>query len=329
MKRANLLDVIKTVACVFIVGSHCLPIANSNTLNFFYGQWFFRWCVPLFFIATGYFFSKMEKEKRKTYIKRIALLYVLSSILYLPLFCKTGLFRVIYSLVFGYHHLWYLSALTFGLIILNLDAINKIKHKYLVILCILIGGVILDEYYKLFNIGLLNTLSRSISYIGGSRHTIFFAIPMMMIGAWIGKKNHDKRMIYYLGMFLLVFMGGLLEAFYLKEKIGNNITTDVTIFGWMPAVPLFIIGLKTESFLSQEKSRFLRKTIDTVYIIHVWVIVIIDKFLILKGINRFIVVLLISFIASIAIIKISIICKQSKNQRRVVHEKENNDSVWN
>lgn len=150
---------------------------------------------------------------------------------------------------------------------------------------------------------------------------------MMMIGELIGEKKHDKRIVYYLGVLLLVYTGALLEAFYLKDKIGNNITTDVTIFGWMPAVPLFIIGVKTESFLSPDKSRFLRKIVDTVYIIHVWVIAITDKILIIENVNRFIIVLLISFIVSIAINTTSIICKQSK--RRVVHEKKNNDSVWN
>ena len=74
--KTNILDLIKVVACVLIVGSHCLPLFRNDGLNYYYGQWFFRFCVPLFFVSTGYFFAKMEVARKKAYIKRIVLLYL-------------------------------------------------------------------------------------------------------------------------------------------------------------------------------------------------------------------------------------------------------------
>lgn len=37
-KKANAIDLIKLIAAILIVGSHCLPIFKSDSLNFYYGQ---------------------------------------------------------------------------------------------------------------------------------------------------------------------------------------------------------------------------------------------------------------------------------------------------
>lgn len=70
-KNCNCVDLLKLLMCILIVGSHCLPLFLSESANYYYGQWFFRFCVPFFFISTGYFFAKMNTQKQKMYIKRI------------------------------------------------------------------------------------------------------------------------------------------------------------------------------------------------------------------------------------------------------------------
>ena len=135
--KCCLIDIIKLSACVLIVGSHCTPLFENDSFNFYYNQWFFRFCVPFFFIAAGYFFNTMSKSKKLSYIRRVGVLYIGSTVLYLPIIVRsTGQMR---SLIFGYHHLWYLCALTLALLIVYCaEIVLKGKRFYLVFL--LLGG---------------------------------------------------------------------------------------------------------------------------------------------------------------------------------------------
>ena len=75
-KENKLLDILKYVCAVLVLASHCLPLAANDEINFFYGQWFFRFCVPFFLISSGYFFASFDGKGKWAYIRRIALLYV-------------------------------------------------------------------------------------------------------------------------------------------------------------------------------------------------------------------------------------------------------------
>ena len=65
-KKANYVDVAKMVCCILIIGSHCLPLFENENLNYYYGQWLMRFCVPFFFLSTGFFFKRMDEKKRVT-----------------------------------------------------------------------------------------------------------------------------------------------------------------------------------------------------------------------------------------------------------------------
>lgn len=139
-KLSNTLDLIKAAACILIVGSHCLPLFRNDELNFYYGQWFFRFCVPLFFVSTGYFFAKMETVRQKAYIRRIILLYLGASLLYLPLYFNGSIMSIMSNLIFGFHHLWYLSALAMGLVIITIARKAMKNKRYLLIIPLWGGG---------------------------------------------------------------------------------------------------------------------------------------------------------------------------------------------
>ena len=65
----NTLDILKVIATILIIGSHCLPLFVNKTYNYYYGQYLFRFCVPLFFLSSGYYFTKMDYIQKKSYIK--------------------------------------------------------------------------------------------------------------------------------------------------------------------------------------------------------------------------------------------------------------------
>ena len=78
---------------------------------------------------------------------------------------------------------------------------------------------------------------------------------------------------------VILFIFGFVEATTLRNNIGINITADLTLFGWTPSVPLLLLSLSVRSRVAIDDSRRLRKITDIVYIIHVWVIIILDELL--------------------------------------------------
>lgn len=303
--KTNALDLVKAISCCLIVGSHCLPIFDHSEANFYYGQWFFRFCVPLFFLSTGYFWAKMETKKRIKYIKRIIILYIVASIAYLPAYLFSSTIKqIISNILFGYHHLWYLSALSISLIVIYF-ADTYLKNKKYLLIVPLVGGVLLGTYYKLFSIQILEKLAKIVALFGGARHAVLFAIPMLLIGCAIAEYHYDtktsNRRGLYICLYLLLLTTSFIEAMFLKSGLGDTVRLDVTIFGWMPAIPLLLYGLNTNISLQKVHSRTLRKTTDIVYVIHIWVLIGVNKFTNAKLINRFILVIALSFVIAIII----------------------------
>ena len=270
----NSIDIIKVVCCILIVGSHCRPLLRNEVAYYYYREWFFRFCVPFFFISSGYFFSKMNVSKKRSYIKRIFLLYAISNVIYFPLVTIDTPKSTVYNLAFGFYHLWYLIALAFGLILVFFADKFLQERKYWLIL-MLVPGILLDEYYKLFDIVILNKMVSAVRYIGGARNAVFFAMPLLLIGDLIASRENQLlrlRKHTLVIAFLLFYALGFAEATVLLNGIGPDINADVTFFGWMPAVPLFLLGLRSPTRITPENSRRMRKICDVVYIIHIWVV---------------------------------------------------------
>ena len=179
IQNSYAIDIVKIYAAFLIVGSHALPIFRSEILNIFYGQWFFRWCVPFFFISSGFFFNKMNKQRKKEYIISIIRIYSVSTVLYLPLIIKSAnainstiVGKLVYILricLLGYSHLWYLNALFVALIIWYFIGLrtNKLEKRTWIIAVLMFIGILFDEYHKVLNIYLISSCSHFIDIIGG------------------------------------------------------------------------------------------------------------------------------------------------------------------
>ena len=51
------LDLLKFVASILVAASHLPGLFSSELAEFYYNGWFFRFCVPLFFASSGYYFQ--------------------------------------------------------------------------------------------------------------------------------------------------------------------------------------------------------------------------------------------------------------------------------
>lgn len=166
------------------------------------------------------------------------------------------------------------------------------------------GGIFLDEYHKLFNNSALDKVVQVVSYVGGARHAIFFAVPMLLLGSLIASKEIIlfRQRKLYLSICVFLFALGFVEATLLKNIIGIEVTADVTIFGWTPAIPLFLFGISTKSKISVEWLRKLRKIADVVYIIHVWIIEVCKRIIGVNLFSQLILVLIFSFSIAVVVV---------------------------
>ena len=89
------LNILKYILSILVIILHLRPFLHySNELDLAFNNIVSRICVPMFFIITGYFVAKKEKEKRHyidTYIKRTIPLYLTWSLIYLPVILMTAI----------------------------------------------------------------------------------------------------------------------------------------------------------------------------------------------------------------------------------------------
>lgn len=280
------LDIIKYLSAVLIAVSHCLPITGNADVNNYFGQWFFRFCVPLFFISSGYFFELAADKKKRKYILRIAFLYVICNIIYLPITVdraqSTGTSLAGGIILGSMTHLWYLSALLFALVILYL--LGKIPKSGIIcavlLPVLLFAGIYFDEYCGVFPNDFLLSFKDKLDIIGGARHALFFALPMLFIGKFLARSRRIMNIPAYISFFLTViaFTLSFAECRFLFSKLGIYITCDLTLFNYLPAVFLFIFsfGIK-DIFAPCINSLSLRKQADMIYFSHFWFVEIYNR----------------------------------------------------
>lgn len=115
--RSLSVDALRLCLAVMVVFLHGNPASDlSPLLSYVTGNGLYRVAVPAFFMLSGYFFfSAVQAGRALGYVRRIALLYGLWMLLYLPLWY--GALRVeaplrgLLLIAFGWWHLWYLASL--------------------------------------------------------------------------------------------------------------------------------------------------------------------------------------------------------------------------
>ena len=263
----------------------------------------------------------MDTVRILSYSKRLSTLYVISTVLYTPFIIKAALeengvfdrlLSIYKSIVFGYNHLWYLSASLVSVllfIVIRLKAKGLLKWTPLLI----IGGVLLDKYYLMSNSFTVVNIGNFYSeYLGGGRHAIFFGLPLMAMGYRIAESEIWKKLrLMILMVGLIIFsMLSFVEVTWVLGKFDERFYIDITLFNWIPGLILFLIALKIEERLDLNiNTKPLRKIIDIVYIIHPVVIWTLSKIFGLKYGMRFIAAivlsLVISFIVYVVLLKVS------------------------
>lgn len=251
-KNNPTLNLLKFIASLMVIVFHTIPLSNIELIDIYYGQWLFRFCIPLFFISSGFYIAQMSHQKQLKYLLRTGVLYAfMTSIYYIgckDAYIEEGLFK---SLFFGFYHLWYLAALFFAVLLWYLfkrfcpGVFNKI-YKIITIICLVIGAIF-DNVYLSFNSEALCDIHDFLFTKNVPLYFLFFAFPMLMIGKYIYEKREYLEKIKtgnYVYALIFSFILSFIECTILYHFIGKDLCLNVTFFNYLPAIFIFILSFR-------------------------------------------------------------------------------------
>lgn len=331
------LDILKYIFAILIMILHLRPFIHySNELDLAFNNIITRICVPIFFIITGYFVAKKEREKENyidDYIKKTIPLYLIWSLLYLPVIIGTGiqyfpfiqeyltkinialpLFIILFFLLLPiiilialcytgvYYHLWYFPAVIFSLLVLKKWK-KRFHIKYLLVisfLLLLFGAT--ETYYGVFPLSIKKLLSYYYNIFFTTRNFLFFGLFYVVLGYFMGLKEklYSK---YCFAKLMITFFLLIFEAILLHDT--NRLNSNILI----SCVPLtYYLFISTIYITNNHKLKFPFGPLSKYYyLIHPMIIFLIS--ILLKEISNYpyfniLFVLLITHIISCFIIKL-------------------------
>ena len=236
MENRGGLDRYRLLAAFLVIAIHTSPLLSLNeNADFFLTRIFARMAVPLFLMITGYYvvakFWEEEREPSESlhilvgFLKKIALLYGISIVLYLPVGLYAGRYRditlagIFRMLIFDgtFYHLWYFPACMLGMVILwicsrcsrkgkteskrTVGKTNQVLHapekkeaagfqRIMLLTVILYAfGLLGDSYYGLTEQipALKNLYDGMFQVFSYTRNGIFLAPLFLMLGVWIAR----------------------------------------------------------------------------------------------------------------------------------------------
>lgn len=211
-------DIAKLLCALLVIIIHTNPLAPySAVADFYLTDVLARIAVPLFFAMSGFlFFGKLEFEdskikrcpenraRLKRYIKRIGLLYLVWSAVYLlyqiPQWHATGWWGLYvvkdylasFLLSGSYYHLWYLLALLYAVPLLYL-VLTFVKKDKLIWICAAAWSIeCLLHAYRWVGIENIEILTWLTSHFDILFHAAFRAVPLMGIGVLCTDRGGGK-----------------------------------------------------------------------------------------------------------------------------------------
>lgn len=238
-KKNGAIDIMKLIMAVVVIAAHTEPlhyVENKYILNVYFG--IKDLAVPFFFIASGYFLSKKlvfpfsDKQNMKVLksnLLRFIKLYVLWSVVYLPLdiihSVKNGVDLLqwvksyIQGLLFiGEHYnswmLWYLLSTIYAILFLMLLSKINASKKGILIACVLVVAIscafdILETNQLSGRLRIVNKILSQTCYNGRGLEGCFY-IP---IGILLGDKISSAKingLIFTIGFVTNFFFNGTL-----------------------------------------------------------------------------------------------------------------------
>ncbi|NCC55439.1 MAG: acyltransferase [Erysipelotrichia bacterium] len=307
----NNIDIVRFLFAIIIIILHVRPFIDTmDQLDLFFNNMISRICVPLFFITTGYFVAKKEKDNPyyiTQYIKSMLPLYLIWSAIYLPLalqwlspyftdiqafFINLHLPTIITLLIFiiavvialfialiyigTFYHLWYFPALLIALFLLKKWK-QHFSLKVLLILSLILLMIGASETYFGF---LPETLQKIVSYYFTffltTRNFLFFALFYITLGYYMGNKKDLYANYSCLKLILCIFLLiGEVIILQSTHRLNSNILLACIPLDYY----LFITLLYSNNMIHWQPNYSFRSLYKYYYLIHPFIIFIIQFFI--------------------------------------------------
>ncbi len=275
------IDVVKFLMAVFVLLIHTNPLMDVNMA----AEWFLRSgitviAVPFFFMATGYFALSSSQATKKS-LKKLAVLYIIWSIIYLPfslLQLKEQSPVVLhyirrFFLEGSYDTIWYLLASVVGLaIVYMLKRWKGITFAFVVMLIFHILAIMGTSYTSIIaNTPLWKGYEFYFDNFTTFKNGLFFGGVYIALGGLVFEKfsvvsnflkHRFKFMVLIVGLFLVM----ALETIGCELLDLNRYGVDMK-FTLIPlSVCIFVFVLTLQLNISEKISIFLRKMSTLIFL---------------------------------------------------------------
>jgi len=273
MQRNILLDILKVILAIMVIGAHCNFLLDlSAVLSYVTVHGLFRITVPIFFIINGYFFLDVINRKQvKKWLKRVTVLYLVWMFIYIYYWARFDNFsfpRCINILLVGYHHLWYLNAMIFSGLLLYLMKNLSDKTLLTIVISLFIIGTGM-QYMKNYEVFSNEKITKILNDTSVYRNFLFFGLPFLSIGYLIRKtefiKIFNKRQLTIaLVTSLIIFISeSLLNYFFIPVFNGFDM-----YFMMLLVCPIIFLCAVKFKLTSNYNSKNLAMYSTGIYLIH-------------------------------------------------------------
>lgn len=296
-ERNLMLDGMKIILAIMVIGIHSHLFFDVN--KFMYSitsNGIFRIAVPIFLLINGYFFYSINtKSLLKKWSSRVLTLYVFWMLVFSPFWLSisndftSSILGAIKTIIFGYHHLWYLSAMLLaGLIVFLLK--NKVKTMIFLSCLLYLFGCLL-QYFADYNVTFFDIKFSELPLIV-RRNFLFVAIPFFYCGYLLNKFKKSINSITALVITLSLF---LLEVVIRYISTDTEIGFDIQIMSIPLSVCLFlyVLGLNKKT-----NDRLWSDISSSIYFIHPLFVSIVIYSGVKSTILLFLIVTLLAIISS-------------------------------
>ncbi len=248
-----------------------------------------------------------DKEKVKKYIKRLFIIYITWTVIYLPfLWYMTGGGKklILINLLTGYYHLWYIAALIGATFVIYFTRkVSMAKLLVVAYILFLIGYVIQKAYLLDIHIYMYPTIVRTFLFMG---------FPFMFLGYYIKKNGLEDKaffrstgMVVLSGILLIMLMAESTFVYYFKLGGEADPVKDELYFVVPFLAPLIFLSVLKYSKYEQGGDGYMAKLVSVIYFIHIMAIFIITGSPYKADVFMFPMYFFLSMLLSVAVIELN------------------------
>ncbi|MEZ6049367.1 MAG: acyltransferase [Planctomycetaceae bacterium] len=309
-KQRNIsLDIVKLVLACMVVGIHSRFLGEYDQIGFYFYHGIFRIAVPVFLVINGYFFYQVADSKPITWLWKVFQRYVVWMLFYAYMWVRPGDFslealgRIGVTMLFGFNHLWYLSAIMGAALVTLLLKRTSDRIKIGLALILFLCGYGL-QYFRAYN----HFESSGSQFLFETpdiyRNFLFVGFPFFIMGYLIHKHDFVNRSSLIPLLVGLVFgvLAVLLESHW-NWVVGSYPDPLDLLLGLLVISPvIFLLVMKSPVYGSIST---LGLYANGIYFIHPFFLMIFKKFIPLSPTPRTLLLILISAVATCFLIQLN------------------------